>query len=216
MPLALYGDRLNVFLHNDAHWTLAEELRGTQDPTHFGRMLHALGIGFIPAGSPQAKGRVERLWQTLPDRLVSELRLRRLTTREEANAFLPAFRADYNRRFARAAGAAAAGLAAAAPRAGRAARLPLSPPGRGGQHRPARATLGAVTAGSAPPPSMATNTRSSQPCRRSTWRPSSSIHTATLKPNPGALVSLRTYGVPGSKSRQTGPSDARPAQVAEE
>lgn len=101
VPLALYGDRLNVFLRNDAHWTLAEELRGTQDPTHFGRMLHALGIGFIPAGSPQAKGRVERLWQTLQDRLVSELRLRRLTTREAANAFLPAFRADYNRRFAR-------------------------------------------------------------------------------------------------------------------
>src|SRR5712671_4210183 len=86
VPLALYGDRLNVFLRNDAHWTLAEELRGTQDPTHFGRMLHALGIGFIPAGSPQAKGRVERLWQTLQDRLVSELRLRRLTTREAANA----------------------------------------------------------------------------------------------------------------------------------
>jgi transposase len=101
LPLALYGDRLNVFLRNDAHWTLEEELRGAQDPTHFGRMLHALGIGFIPAGSPQAKGRVERLWQTLQDRLVSELRLRRILTPEGANAFLPAFRADYNRRFAR-------------------------------------------------------------------------------------------------------------------
>jgi len=101
LPLALYGDRLNVFLRNDRHWTVAEQLRGTQDPTHFGRMLQSLGIGFIPAGSPQAKGRIERLWQTLQDRLVSELRLRRLTTREEANAFLPAFRADYKRRFTR-------------------------------------------------------------------------------------------------------------------
>jgi transposase len=101
LPLALYGDRLNVFLRNDAHWTLAEQLRGAQDPTHFGRMLHALGVGFIPAGSPQAKGRIERLWQTLQDRLVSELRLRGITTPEAANAFLPAFRADFNRRFAR-------------------------------------------------------------------------------------------------------------------
>ena len=101
LPLALYGDRLNVFLRNDAHWTLAEQLRGAQDPTHFGRMLQALGVGFIPAGSPQAKGRIERLWQTLQDRLVSELRLRGIATLEAANAFLPTFRADHNRRFAR-------------------------------------------------------------------------------------------------------------------
>jgi transposase len=101
LPLALYGDRLNVFLRNDRHWTLGEQLRGAQDPTHFGRMLQALGIGFIPAGSPQAKGRIERLWQTLQDRLVSELRLHDIATLEAANAFLPAFRADHNRRFAR-------------------------------------------------------------------------------------------------------------------
>ncbi|HEV2057695.1 MAG TPA: ISNCY family transposase [Methylomirabilota bacterium] len=101
LPLAFYGDRLNVFLRNDPHWTLAEQLRGAQDPTHLGRMLQALGIGFIPAGSPQAKGRIERLWQTLQDRLVSELRLQGNVTPEAANAFLPAFRADHNRRFAR-------------------------------------------------------------------------------------------------------------------
>src|SRR6266446_5501939 len=101
LPLAFYGDRLNVFLRNDPHWTLAEQLRGTQDPSHFGRMLQTLGIGFIPAGSPQAKGRIERLWQTLQDRLVSELRLRGITTPEAANAFLPAFFVDHNRRFAR-------------------------------------------------------------------------------------------------------------------
>src|SRR5216684_1503745 len=64
LPLAFYGDRLNVFLRNDTHWTLAEELHGAQSPTHFGQMLQSLGIGFIPAGSPQAKGRIERLWQT--------------------------------------------------------------------------------------------------------------------------------------------------------
>ncbi len=101
LPLAFYGDRLNVFLRNDAHWTLEEELRGAQSPTHFGRMLETLGIAFIAAGSPQAKGRIERLWQTLQDRLVSELRLRGVASLEAANAFLPAFLADYNRRFAR-------------------------------------------------------------------------------------------------------------------
>jgi transposase len=101
LPLAFYGDRLNVFLRNDAHWTLEEELHGVQTPTHFGQMLQALGIGFIAAGSPQAKGRIERLWQTLQDRLVSELRLRGVATLEAANAFLPIFLADYNRRFAR-------------------------------------------------------------------------------------------------------------------
>ena len=101
VPLALYGDRLNVFVRNDRHWTLAEQLQGTQDPTHFGRILRDLAIGFIAARSPQAKGRIERLWQTLQDRLVSELRLRGITTLEAAQAFLPAFRADYNRRFTR-------------------------------------------------------------------------------------------------------------------
>lgn len=102
LPLALYGDRLNVFVRNDAHWSLEEELQGAQHPTHFGRMLQDLGIGFIAAGSPQAKGRIERLWRTLQDRLVSELRLRGIHTPEAANAFLPEFVADFNPRFAHA------------------------------------------------------------------------------------------------------------------
>jgi hypothetical protein len=100
LPVTLYGDRLNLFRRNDHHWSLAEELRGQQDPTHFGRMLHDLGIGFIAAQSPQAKGRIERLWGTLQDRLVSELRLRAISTLEPANAFLPAFLVDFRRRFA--------------------------------------------------------------------------------------------------------------------
>src|SRR5256886_15933941 len=101
LPVELYGDRLNVFARNDPHWTLAEELQGHQDPTHFGRMLKALGIGFIRAHSPQAKGRIERLWGTLQDRLTSELRLRGISTLEGGNAFLPEFLADFTRRFAR-------------------------------------------------------------------------------------------------------------------
>jgi hypothetical protein len=57
-------------------------------------------IRLIAAHSPQAKGRVERLWGTLQDRLVSELRLAGATTMEEANAYLPAFLRRYNRTFA--------------------------------------------------------------------------------------------------------------------
>src|SRR6266850_298822 len=93
--------QLGALVRNDAHWTLAEELAGTQAPTHFGRILQDLGIGFIAAHSPQAKGRIERFWQTLQDRLVSELRLRGIATLEAANAFLPLFLADLNTRFAR-------------------------------------------------------------------------------------------------------------------
>jgi transposase len=100
LPVALYGDRLNVFVRNDRHWSLEEQLRGAQDPTHLGRMLQDLGIGYIAAQSPQAKGRIERLWQTLQDRLVSELRLRGIATLDAANAFLPTFIADFNCRFA--------------------------------------------------------------------------------------------------------------------
>ncbi len=101
LPITLYGDRLNLFQRNDAYWTLDEQLRGRQDPTHFGRILEELGIGFIPAQSPQAKGRIERLWRTLQDRLVSELRLRRISTIVDANAFLPEFLADFAPRFSR-------------------------------------------------------------------------------------------------------------------
>jgi hypothetical protein len=76
LPLAIYGDRLNLLVRNDRHWSVAKELAGTQFPTHLGRMLQDLGIAYIAAHSPQAKGRVERLWATLQDRLVSELRAR--------------------------------------------------------------------------------------------------------------------------------------------
>src|SRR6266508_1214339 len=100
LPLALYGDRLNVFVRNDRHWSVEEELQGAQHPTHFGQMLRGLGIAFIAAGSPEAKGRIERLWRTLQDRLTVELRLRGVATLAAANAFLPTFRADFNRRFA--------------------------------------------------------------------------------------------------------------------
>jgi transposase len=105
LPVALYGDGVNILVRTDAHWSLEEQLAGAQSPTHVGRMLHELGIGYVQAHSPQAKGRIERLWETLQDRLVSELRLRGIATCPDANAFLPEFRADLNRRFARPPGA---------------------------------------------------------------------------------------------------------------
>ena len=99
LPLAVYGDRLNLLVRNDPHWSLEEQLAGAQHPTHLGRMLQDVGVGYIAAHSPQAKGRVERLWATLQDRLVSELRVRRIATVEAAQAYVPEFIADFNRRF---------------------------------------------------------------------------------------------------------------------
>ena len=98
VPVCLYGDRSGILIRSDPHWTLAEELRGEQDPTQFGRMLAELGVRFIPARSPQAKGRIERLWATLQDRLAAELRLRGITTVEAALAYLPRFIARHNRK----------------------------------------------------------------------------------------------------------------------
>lgn len=100
VPWSIYMDQHGALRRNDDHWTLAEELRGAQDPTQVGQALQALGIEAIYALSPQAKGRVERLWGTLQDRLVSELRLARAATVATANAVLVQYRLEHNRRFA--------------------------------------------------------------------------------------------------------------------
>lgn len=101
LPAALYVDRHGIFQRR-AHerWTLEEELAGGPLPTQFGRVLAELGIQPIYALSPQAKGRVERLWGTLQDRLVAELRLAGVQTLAEANQFLPIFVGQFNARFA--------------------------------------------------------------------------------------------------------------------
>ena len=101
IPVAFYGDHNGIFVRNDDHWTLEEELAGKREPTQFGRALEQLGITFIAAQSPQAKGRIERLWGVLQDRLCSELRLAQACDLDAANAVLRRFVADYNRRFAR-------------------------------------------------------------------------------------------------------------------
>lgn len=102
VPVAIYMDRHGIFRRNDDHWTLEEELAGERIPTQVGQALRSLGIEPIFALSPQAKGRVERLFGTLQDRLVSELRLAGIRTREKATAFLNGpFKIDFNRRFAK-------------------------------------------------------------------------------------------------------------------
>jgi transposase len=101
VPLAFYGDHSGIFLRNDPCWTVEEQLAGKRQPTQFGRALEQLGVTFIAANSPQAKGRVERLWGVLQDRLTSELRLAKAVDIDSANAVLRKFIADYNRRFAR-------------------------------------------------------------------------------------------------------------------
>ena len=100
VPLAFYGDRSSVFVRNDDHWSIQEQLAGRQEPTQFGRALQQLGSTFLAANSPQAKGRVERLWGVLQDRLKSELRLARAGDLDSANRVLRGFIADYKRRFA--------------------------------------------------------------------------------------------------------------------
>lgn len=97
-PAALYHDQHSIFRVN-APETLTEQLAGRREPTQFGRLLDELGIASIVARSPQAKGRVERLFGTLQDRLTSILRLAGATNEAEATACLPAFLADYNGRF---------------------------------------------------------------------------------------------------------------------
>ena len=87
-PLAFYGDHSGIFVRNDDFWSLPEQLAGKRQPTQFGRALDQLGITFIAARSPQAKGRIERLWGVLQDRLCSELRLAQACDLDSANVVL--------------------------------------------------------------------------------------------------------------------------------
>jgi len=102
VPLAWYSDRHGIFQRNDKEpWTLAEELAGRREPTQVGRALEELGINLILARSPQAKGRVERCWGVLQDRLVKELRQVNACSLEEANQMLADYLPRFRARFAR-------------------------------------------------------------------------------------------------------------------
>ena len=100
VPMALYSDRHGIFQRSPKEpESLEEQLRGRRDPTQFGRALQELGIELILAYTPQAKGRVERLFGTLQDRLVSEMRLAGATTAQQANNILWRLLPGFNRRF---------------------------------------------------------------------------------------------------------------------
>lgn len=98
-PLAFYHDRHSIFRAPTRQETVTQQLTGQREQTPFGRLLDALGSAAISAHSPQAKGRVERLFGTLQDRLVSALRLAGATTMAQANAGLTPFLVDFNARF---------------------------------------------------------------------------------------------------------------------
>lgn len=99
LPLYIYSDRHTIF-KSPKELTLEDELKGVSiHLSNFGHALNDLGIKQIFANTPQAKGRIERLWNTFQDRLAAELRLNGIRNIEEANSFLPLFLDDYNARF---------------------------------------------------------------------------------------------------------------------
>ena len=95
-PVAFYSDKHAIFRVN------SKEAQNGDGMTQFGRALDELNIDIICANAPQSKGRVERCFGTLQDRLVKEMRLDGIDGPEAGNAFLPGFLASHNARFAKA------------------------------------------------------------------------------------------------------------------
>lgn len=99
IPLSVYVDKHTTY-KSPAKPTLEEELEGIEPLSEFERALGELEVEVIHAHSAQAKGRIERLFGTLQDRLVKEMRLRGIKSLEEANGFLEEYWPIYNRKFA--------------------------------------------------------------------------------------------------------------------
>ena len=102
VPKVIYPDKYSVFFPNkNQKLTVEEELKGKTKPTtQFMNIITTLGINMYPASTSQAKGRIERLWKTLQDRLITEFRINNITTIEEANKFFINFIPKYNKKFA--------------------------------------------------------------------------------------------------------------------
>jgi hypothetical protein len=98
IPLAIYADKHSTY-HSPAPPTVDEQLAGVTPTSQFGRALGELGVELIPAHSPQAKGRVERLFKTFQDRVIKEMRLANVSTLDAANQFLQDYLPIYNQRF---------------------------------------------------------------------------------------------------------------------
>jgi transposase len=98
IPQSVYLDKHSTY-KSDAEPTIAEQLAGQQPMSQFERSMAELDVAVIHANSPQAKGRVERLFRTLQDRLIREMRLAGIKSVDEANVFLKKFLPKYNRKF---------------------------------------------------------------------------------------------------------------------
>lgn len=101
IPKCLYPDKFSVFFPTKSQkLTIEEQLQGKEKPTtQFKRIIDILGIDMFPASTSQAKGRIERLWNTFQDRLVTEFKLANINTIDGANNFLVKYISKYNKRF---------------------------------------------------------------------------------------------------------------------
>ena len=104
IPVSLYPDKYSVFFPPkkvEDHLTIEEQLNGREKGiTQFGKIIEELGIEMFPASTPQAKGRIERLWETLQSRLVTEFRINNITNMDDANKFILNYIKVYNSKFA--------------------------------------------------------------------------------------------------------------------
>ncbi len=101
IPETIYSDKFSVFFPpTSTKLTIEEELEGkTKAKTQFHQILDELNINLVAANTSQAKGRIERLWNTLQDRLVTEFRVKGIHSIEEANQYLPQFMENYAKKF---------------------------------------------------------------------------------------------------------------------
>jgi hypothetical protein len=99
IPMKYYHDK-HTILRSPKKSSIEDDLAGRLPMSHVQKVMHDLGIESIAAHSPQAKGRIERLWKTYQDRLTKEMRLAGIGDIEQANAFLPDFIKHYNAKFA--------------------------------------------------------------------------------------------------------------------
>jgi len=100
IPISTYNDKRTVFVSPKGKLSVEDQLDGKREPsTQFSQAMDTLGVKMIPAGSPQAKGRIERLWGTLQDRLVQEFILNGIKDTESANKFMLSYIKKFNGRF---------------------------------------------------------------------------------------------------------------------
>jgi transposase len=101
IPLSTYSDRHTILVSpSKDKLSIEDQLEGKSEPyTQFSAAMAELGINMITAGSAQAKGRIERLWGTLQDRLLQEFLINKIKDIESANIFMKKYIARFNKRF---------------------------------------------------------------------------------------------------------------------